>query len=276
MKLVEVQPKHSFVAQFIDKYQYYDIEHTTFLKSIPNGKIESWVIKNGSCQLWDERSNRFNENKQNGFYPASNAAAYFKIEGGFKCLNIKWNLFALALPFFRRFYDSWEDFSLEEFIGKDAFREISDFNPICTAGFDCSRLDQIFTKAIARDKIDANISNMIQAILTKFPYGFKVPELASHLCVSTKTLERQIKNHLALFPKELSSILRFSSTTNYHLNQSKPLFFTDSIKFGYYDQSHYIKECKKVTGYTPTEFFSKLKFSTNDLIIETDNLTLLK
>ncbi|WP_436516992.1 helix-turn-helix domain-containing protein [Ekhidna sp. To15] len=274
MNLEEAYPKHPLVGRFIDRYQFYNIEKTTFLKSIPNGKIESWVINNGSCQLWDDNLQKFNENKQSGFYPASNSTAFFKIEGGFKCLNIKWKLNALALPFFRRFQSDWLDFSLEEFVGKDSFSELSHFYNPSGEGIEVSRLDEIFEKAISRHKIDARVSQMVNIILTNFPNGFKVPDLASYMCVSRKTLERQIKNHLGLFPKELSNILRFSNTTNYHLTQQGQLFFTDSIKFGYYDQSHFIKECKKVTGYTPTEFFSKLKFSTNDLIIENDNLTL--
>ncbi len=274
MNLKEAYPKNPLVERFVDRYQYYNIEKTTLLKSIPNGKIESWVINNGSCQLWDDNLQGFNENKQSGFYPASNSTAYFKIDGGFKCLNIKWNLNALALPFFRRFQNDWSNFSLEEFVGKDSFSELIHFSCPENKEIEVRMLDKIFAKAISSHHIDIKISEMINTILTHFPNGFKVPDLASNMCVSTKTLERQIKSHLGLFPKELSNILRFSTTTNYHLNRQGSHFFTDSIKFGYYDQSHFIKECKKVTGYAPTEFFSKLKFSTNDLIIENDNLTL--
>ncbi|MEO9870671.1 helix-turn-helix domain-containing protein [Ekhidna sp.] len=273
MRLIEEYPRDPVVSCFIDRYQFYDIERTAFLKSVPNGKIESWIIGNGSCQLWNGDQEVFDPNKQSGFYPASNSSAYFKIAGGFKCLNIKWNLDALGLPFFKRFLKDWSDFSLEEFVGTAAFLELSQFNLDSSGTLNVQRLDKIFEKSISRYKVDKKVVEMVFLIQNYFPHGFRIPELAELMCVSTKTLERQIKNQLGLFPKELSNILRFSSTTQYHLNQNRSPLFTESIKFGYYDQSHFIKECKKVTGYSPTEFFSKLKFSTNDLILENDNLT---
>lgn len=271
MNLQETYPVDPFVGHFIDKYQYYDIEEEVILKSIPNGKIESWIINDGSCMLWDKELQQFRSNKESGFHPASNSTAYFKIEGGFKCLNVKWNLSVLALPFFRKFLIDWSDFSLDAFVGKEYFEELRQFDPTAHA-WNVTRLDEIFKKAISRHQIDSRISKLVDLIQTHFPYGFKIPDLASQMCVSTKTLERHIKNHLGLFPKELSNILRFSNTTKYHLKQHGSLFLTDSIKFGYYDQSHFIKDCKKVTGYAPTEFFSKLTFS-NDLVIESENQT---
>jgi len=43
--------------------------------------------------------------------------------------------------------------------------------------------------------------------------------------------------------------------------------FVEALAFGYYDQSHFIRECKRIAGVSPKELFSNMRLSTPDLMV---------
>lgn len=106
-----------------------------------------------------------------------------KIAGGFKCINIKWHLNALALPFFKRFLKDWSDFSLEEFVGKSSFAELSDLELNLNSQLNVKQLDKIFEKAILKNKIDSKVAEMVSLSKVISHMGLRFLTWPS-LCVS--------------------------------------------------------------------------------------------
>ena len=52
------------------------------------------------------------------------------------------------------------------------------------------------------------------------------------------------------------------------LKKNEGFKFIDTLEFGYYDQSHFIRECKRITQLNPKDFLSKLNMDVHDIIIE--------
>jgi len=70
---------------------------------------------------------------------------------------------------------------------------------------------------------------------------------------SYSTLERYFKKETGLTPKKYESLVRYKSAVEeiYDSQSNDWMYYVD--KYGYYDQSHFIKEIKKYTGFTPNQ-----------------------
>jgi len=96
-----------------------------------------------------------------------------------------------------------------------------------------------------------------QSIQNKGLIGIK--DFCSELQIHKSTLEKNFKHVTGYTPKEYSRIIRF----NFLLNR---IFFSNlnltetSYEMGYFDQSHMIRDFKKITGINPSDFVEK-KFS---------------
>ena len=111
------------------------------------------------------------------------------------------------------------------------------------------------------------MDKVIQLIEGQLTDQLRVVDLADKMNMSPKTMERWIKKQFNLSPKELLQVMRFEHVSSELKNQPNSKLI-DSIEYGYYDQSHFIKECRKITGYSPKDFFSRMKLPTNDIIFK--------
>lgn len=76
------------------------------------------------------------------------------------------------------------------------------------------------------------------------------------LQIHKSTLEKNFKQSTGYTPKEYARLIRF----NFLLNRVlfSPMNLTESsYELGYFDQSHMIRDFKKITGITPTDFIEK-------------------
>jgi AraC-like DNA-binding protein len=82
----------------------------------------------------------------------------------------------------------------------------------------------------------------------------RVQELAAHLGYTKRYLDRLFQEHVGVSPKSLASILRFQEVYQGWMQHQSPTFFRDQWPAYYYDQSHFIKEFKRFTGFTPQQY----------------------
>lgn len=83
-----------------------------------------------------------------------------------------------------------------------------------------------------------------------------IQELADRAGVTTRTLEMQFKKSIGLTPKTYSRIVRFNSLIR-QLNETPKIDSFEWIeKYGYTDQSHFIKDFKDFTGMSPKKYFN--------------------
>ena len=82
-----------------------------------------------------------------------------------------------------------------------------------------------------------------------------VSELARHLNVSIRTLERKFEKALGFSPKQFIRLIRFQETMKSLIALHSHTSFVDlAYAAGYCDQSHLIKEFKLLSGMSPEVF----------------------
>mgnify|MGYP003667505259 CR=1 FL=1 len=267
MILIEETPINSTVAKYIDRYQLFITKEPIFFKTIPNGKIECYFVKQGEFSRWDSETESFILSNSSGILPATNKAAFYHIPANIICLNIKFKLNILSLSLFKGLLTNWQGFRLTELISKNEQENILSNITEETPAIPIHQLDTIIENCFNKYPIDLKIDTFIQLIERKITDQLRVVDLADKMNMSPKSMERWIKKEFNLSPKELLQVLRFEHVSHELKNQSNRKL-TDSIAYGYYDQSHFIKECRKITGYSPKDFFSKMKLPTNDIVFE--------
>lgn len=180
-----------------------------------------------------------------------------------KCMNIKLKISTLAHPDFNipftdqlliPFSFPYSDeikLAIDERLSKEVLELKAEW------------ADELFRELLAPLPADARITKVLQEFTD---LGHQdVRSIAKSLHMTPKALYRYVKKHFSLSPKQLKDVVRFDQTTSY-LKKNPSRNLVEALSFGYYDQSHFVKECRKITGLTPRQLFSEMRFSTNDLV----------
>ena len=90
------------------------------------------------------------------------------------------------------------------------------------------------------------------ATLLKHDGLLPIDQVASLACVSLRQFERQCKERIGLPPKLYARLIRFSKA--YRLFEGQPHLSWTHIAHtcGYFDQMHFIRDCKEFAGVVPT------------------------
>jgi AraC-like DNA-binding protein len=98
----------------------------------------------------------------------------------------------------------------------------------------------------------------------------RIGKIAENMGVSIKTLERRFQKTIGLTPKSFSAIIQLHQAAR-SIQKKNPIIshgdLTEALGNGYYDQSHFIKSCLRITGFTPKKLFTHLQDQMTDLVI---------
>ncbi|GAB3335454.1 hypothetical protein GCM10027429_17750 [Marivirga atlantica] len=269
MILIEDQPKDPVVTKYVDRYQLFIINEPAYFKTIPNGKIECYFVEEGEFLRWDNEANSFVTSGLSGYLPATNHASLIQIPTKLICLNVKLNLSILSLSSFDDFLKKWQKFPVSALVSTREEGKLGSCIDLEKPKINVSILDKVLASSLSKMRINKEAEKVVNLIESSISEKLNVSELANQANCSGKTFERMIRKQFNMSPKDLLQVLRFENVSSDMKNKSDRRF-VDSLAFGYYDQSHFIKECRKFTGYPPKEFFSKLKLKTNDIIVGND------
>ena len=84
----------------------------------------------------------------------------------------------------------------------------------------------------------------------------RITDLAREQGISTRQFERSFKEFAGLTPKLYARVARFQSATQLKIEGIRDLTEI-AYACGYYDQSHFINDFRRFSGYTPKEYFWK-------------------
>lgn len=90
-------------------------------------------------------------------------------------------------------------------------------------------------------------------------------DLAREAGVSLKHLNTLFHNYIGLSPKKFGCIMRFNEMLQYISKHRNSNWLDVVHKHGFSDHSHFIKDFKKFTGLTPTEFVNEYHLIDNNL-----------
>ena len=83
--------------------------------------------------------------------------------------------------------------------------------------------------------------------------ALRVRALAQDLGVSQDSLEKHFRRIVGASPKQFATIVRIRQAVE--LSHNSPSLTTLALDAGYYDQSHFIRDFRTITGDTPGHFF---------------------
>jgi AraC-like DNA-binding protein len=83
-----------------------------------------------------------------------------------------------------------------------------------------------------------------------------IKTIIKEAALSERNLQRYFLDYVGVTPKQFAKIARFNSVTRL-LEEKEVLSWQDIFhKVGYFDQSHFIKDFKEITGVCPSEYFT--------------------
>ncbi len=147
-------------------------------------------------------------------------------------------------------------FSLPEALGEEG-RDLEDKVLQCSNNSQrVNMLCTYFLKKLGKRRSSVISGAMYYAMQFCFARKGQVDirELASLANLSRRQLERKFKQATGLSPKRFCQLLRFQAALKEYPSSKKSLVAI-ALEYGYYDQSHFIQEFKRFSGYTPGQWF---------------------
>lgn len=145
--------------------------------------------------------------------------------------------------------------SLERLFGEDGQKIEQE---ILTATSTSERIKQIekflLNKLTDTETIDRIVKSTVETILTANGQ-LSVDELSKKTNINRRQLERKFSTAIGLSPKQLSKTVRLQATLKMLLNNKFSSLTALAYENEYYDQAHFIKDFKDLTGFTPKEFY---------------------
>jgi AraC-like DNA-binding protein len=89
--------------------------------------------------------------------------------------------------------------------------------------------------------------------------GPRVREAAKYLGLSQRRFIRVFKTEVGITPKLFSRIQRFQQTRTFIQHNPSTNWADLAVVFGYFDQSHFIREFLEFSGLSPTDYMNRHK-----------------
>jgi AraC-like DNA-binding protein len=116
-----------------------------------------------------------------------------------------------------------------------------------------SALNQYFIKVFAALPTSSVVADSAVYLIHK-QANLSVKKMAEQLKISDRYLETKFKASVGLSPKTYSLIVRFKNAEQQLLNNCSPRWSLQDFSCEYYDQNHFIKDFKRFTGHTPSDY----------------------
>jgi AraC-like DNA-binding protein len=122
-------------------------------------------------------------------------------------------------------------------------------------------LDQLFVVLFDRITVEQRVLEMMEQI-RESGGNASMQVLSDSSELSIKQLERLFVKHVGVTPKRFARIIRFSYTHKDLSQEGIVNLCSKVLERGYYDQAHFNREYKRLTGYTPTHDTMSIFYNT--------------
>jgi AraC-like DNA-binding protein len=145
----------------------------------------------------------------------------------------------------------WKDFGNKMFLGDD----------------DLSNLESFLVSQFSDNQELYSIEESLK-ILENSNDKTSIADLAVKLGYNLKTFQRHFKKHMGCSPVEFRRICRFRNSLTKKLDSVQIKNLTEiTYDGGYFDQSYFIKEFRKLTNHNPKNFFKAASKVDGDRIV---------
>jgi AraC-like DNA-binding protein len=129
-------------------------------------------------------------------------------------------------------------------------------------GFDArvAILELLLVSHLARREVRSSVMDRAVTSLYYNADSIHVADVAAGLNMSARHFERLFRNATGLTPKRFQRVARFHHVMR-HLLLEQRSYYTDTVlSAGFYDQAHFIHECRDFTGRAPRELLTREHF----------------
>lgn len=163
----------------------------------------------------------------------------------------------MAYPFFKipvhKLTDIFVDYF--DFVGQEANDLSCQLADLHSTEHQIFLLNNIFTKKLsALNTIETQMSRALKLIQSTGGV-ISIKQISDEVGWSRQHFTRKCLSYTGLTPKFLNQVIRIKKVIKQYETDKFYNWSQLSVDGGYYDQSHMIKEFRKITGLTPIEFF---------------------
>ena len=218
--------------------------------TVPKGQFQYHSVPD-NCVDWIVNLDRFDDNF---LIPPFLTSTLFHIDGPASFFGIRFRILGhkglISVPL-----GEWGEagsVKTEDLLSSDTVYSV--FEVIDKVkGFDkrCNSLSAIILSAITVADIDPRLARYIRYCYKNVSSKRDLSDSqSSEFGVSSRQLRRLAKQHVGLLPKDFRKVLRFQSALK-AMNAPQP---NKAYLDHYYDQPHFVREFKRLSGVTPTQF----------------------
>lgn len=162
------------------------------------------------------------------------------------------NYFSLAPKFSQELKNAaWSKFGESLFSGND----------------DIDKIESFLLSQISDNPALSNIEKSLK-FLENGIEQISISDVANKIGLKLKTFQRNFQKHMGCSPIAYRRICRFRNLLNNKMNSKQLKTLTEiTYEEGYYDQSYFIKEFRKITNHNPKDFFKSTSKVDGDKII---------
>jgi AraC-like DNA-binding protein len=257
---------HPKLAEHIQSYFLIDADPSVnlntdyekdFLNNHPQGTIDLMFALRGGIKLANYKGDEFSLSQ---IFVMAQQEGFFKID-------FAPDIRIAGVVFYAESFTKLFNFSMSELTNKgcDVQDDLSEtylelHERLCNTHFDDNLFGEInhfFIRELASSDYSFTKFDRLIRWMRMEGEQKNIGELASMANMSEKTLQRHMKKVTGVTPKSFGNILRFNSVLKL-IDSSEELDWQDILfRSGYYDQAHFIKDFKRFTGLTPTEFMKE-------------------
>jgi len=254
-------PHSPLLRGYVDYYRLIHFQDEVTGSTIANGRMDMCILLQGKFEAKDEKG--FQSLPAMSVFPLTRDGAHkLRISKGAVMINIKFYPHVLTRPVLENTdlsqFQSWPALFGE----KASFDLLADLQLSTDNEAWLSLLDDFLCTHLLGADTDSEglVTRTIQYIEDTIGEEPSMLAFGKSLGVSLKTLERRFKLTTGLTIKMYQDLVKFQTAVKRVRNSGRYEHgnLLEVLGVGYYDQSHFVKTCRKITGQSPKELFSKL------------------
>lgn len=277
MKFEAHYPIHPELKKHIRYYYFVKTgwkDHHSRYYSFPNTTIPISIHKNVDCRIEGD-SVVVSSSENSNFVTIANGLRETP-------LNVEWTGFIDKVTI------AFTPVGINHFISKNLNEAVEGYANLFTEWYGSeytARLEAFYAEPDNRKRIDIletfltgvyrpfeksdQLQNVI-LLLSDFTHEVSVPEIARHVNISERTLNRLFHLHVGISPVAYRKIARFRRSLEDKVIREKFKRLSDiGYESNYYDQSYFIKMVNKLSGKSPKDLFKAVdKLADDNVILE--------
>lgn len=266
-------PTHTHLLHSVEYFQVVESAPMKTARSIPNTRMDGWIVLEGSFDICYDGSGVYLPAPVAGICPLRDKPLFFRTLEGFRVINFKCFPHVLSIPTLAPLQSSLVALDFGSFFPKKEVDNLLDIMQMSISDeLKIKELEFFLARGMLNIESSESWLHLVMHRIWESEVA-EIEDLAASAFVSVKTLERRFQQQTGLKPKSFCKLARLQRVLKAIQQDTKGQFVLPHVwQAGYYDQSHFIKDCRAITGLSPGRLFAQLPKLSTDLILLNDQI----